>query len=371
MKKIVNTNPLQLQIALTFLQGIGAVRARLLLSKVPDLQCLFNYSLRELEHATGLSKKLLKHMDRENALIKAQKQMNYFEKNNIHSYFIQQAEYPRRLKQCEDAPVLLFGKGNLDLNANRIVAIVGTRNATDYGREICEHLIQSFVGKNILVVSGMAYGIDICVHQLCVKHGVPTIGVLGHGLDRMYPSAHKNTANRMMENGGLLTEYLPGTLPDRENFPMRNRIVAGMCDATIVVESKNKGGSLITADLANDYSRDVFAVPGNIGQQFSEGCNKLISDSRAHLYLSPEHFLTWMNWSDDKKVVMAQRKLFTSLSAEEKTMIDLLETEGEQHMDALAYKSKMPISKTSVVLFQLEMNGLVRAMPGKKYILVA
>jgi DNA processing protein len=367
----VDTNQLRLQIALTYLQGIGSIRARVLLSKIPDISCLFSYSLGELEQTTGLSKKILKQINRGEALIKAEKQIDFILKNSLKTFFIQSPDYPRRLKQCEDAPMLLFGKGNLDLNPLHAVAIVGTRSATDYGREVCEKLIFSMVGKNILVVSGMAYGIDICVHQLCVKHNVPTIGVLGHGLDRLYPSAHKNTAQRMLETGGLLTEFYPGTLPDRENFPMRNRIVAGMCDATIVIESKNKGGSLITADLANDYSRDVFAVPGNIGQMYSEGCNKLISSSRAHLYLSPEHFLTWMDWGGAKKTITAQREIFSLLSVDEKTMIELLQTEGEQHIDSLSYKSKMPISRTSVILFQLEMSGLVKALPGKKYVLVA
>lgn len=367
----MHSSLLQQQIALSFLQGIGSIRARLLLSKVPDVSAIFTLSLRDLEYLTGLSKKVLKHMNRELALQQAEKQLAFFEKNKVHTYFIQHPDYPRRLKQCEDAPTLLFGTGNLDLNPLRCIAVVGTRNATAYGREICENLIASLVGKNILVVSGMAYGIDICVHQLCVKHNVPTIGVLGHGLDRLYPSAHKNTALKMLETGGLLTEFLPGTNPDRENFPMRNRIVAGMCDATIVVESKNKGGSLITADLANDYSRDVFAVPGCIGQTYSEGCNALISASKAHLYCSPEHFLKWMGWEESKKAVKAQRQLFNSLSEDEKTMIDLLQAEGEQHMDSLAFKSKFPISKTSAVLFQLEMNGLVKALPGRKYVWVA
>ncbi len=367
----MDTHQLQLQIAISFLQGIGSIRARLLLSKIPDLPSLFNLSLRELEQLTGLSKKIIRQMDRANALKQAEKYMRLVENKNVKSFFIQDSDYPRRLKQCEDAPTLLFGQGNLDLNPLRSVAIVGTRNATEYGREMCEKLIHSLIDKNIVVVSGMAYGIDICVHQLCVKYNVPTIGVLGHGLDRLYPSVHKTTATRMMENGGLLTEFLPGTLPDRENFPRRNRIVAGMCDATIVVESKGRGGSLITAELANDYSRDVFAVPGNLGQIYSEGCNKLISDSKAHLYLGPEQFLKWMDWGIAKEKVSVQHKLFNSLSNDEKVMLELLQTEGAQHMDALAHRSQMPISKTSVILFQLEMSGMIKALPGKKYILVA
>lgn len=366
-----NKHLLQQQIAVSFLQGIGPIRARQLLSKIPDIDCLFQYSLKELEDATGISRTLLRQMDRANALAKAEKELEFIERNKIQTYFFTEAAYPRRLKQCDDAPIILYGRGEMDMNTPRVVAIVGTRTATEYGKQTCEELIKSFIGKNILVVSGMAYGIDICVHQLCVKNNIPTIGVLGHGLDRLYPAAHKNTAQKMLSNGGLLTEFLPGTLPDRENFPMRNRIVAGMCDATIVVESKNKGGSLITADLANEYSRDVFAVPGNIGQQFSQGCNQLISQSKAHLCLSPEHFLKWMDWDTEKQPKAAQRELFLDLNDEERVMVSILQKEGEQHMDALAVKSKNPISKTSVLLFQLEMNGWVKALPGQKYVLVA
>lgn len=368
---MLNSNLLQQQIAVSFLQGIGPVRARLLLSKVPDLSCLFDYSLHELSALTGLSKTILKGMERKKALERAEQELPFIEKNDIQTYFVSDSLYPRRLKQCEDAPVMLYGRGNLDLNPLRTVAVVGTRNATEYGKNICIELIESLIGKNVLVVSGMAYGIDICVHQLCVKHNIPTVGVLGHGLDRLYPQAHKHTAKRMLDNGGLLTEFLPGTQPDRENFPMRNRIVAGMSDATIVVESKDKGGSLITAELANDYSRDVFAVPGNIGQIHSKGCNLLISQSKAHLYLSPEHFLKWMDWDQDKKQAIRQRELFNDLNDDERSVLAILEKEGEQHMDALAYKSQNPISKTSVLLFQLEMNGWVKALPGQKYILVA
>ncbi len=366
----MNLNLLQHQIALTFLQGIGPIRARQLLAKLPVPSQLFELSIKDLADLTGLSRKLLQQMDRTLALNKAEKEVEFIEKHNIQTLFYTDEGYPRRLKQCEDAPLLLYGKGNMQLNPPMTVAVVGTRNATDYGKQTCEELIQSFAGKDILVVSGMAYGIDICVHQLCLKHSIPTVGVLGHGLDRLYPQAHKNAAKQMLAQGGLLTEFTSGTLPDRENFPMRNRIVAGMCDATIVVESKNKGGSLITADLANDYSRDVFAVPGNIGQIYSEGCNQLISQSKAHLYLSPAYFLNWMSWDGPKKAKTTQRQLFPDLNEEEKRVVDILEQEGDLHMDALAMKSNNPISKTSVLLFQLEMSGWVKALPGQKYTLL-
>ncbi len=366
----MNSDLIQQQIAVSLLQGIGPIRARRMLAKLPNIDTLFTASLKELEHLTGISQKILRKMNRQNALVLAKKEVEFVLKHNIQPYFLTDTTYPRRLKQCEDAPLMLYGKGNLELNPTKTVAIVGTRNATAYGIKVCEELIQSFVGQNILVVSGMAYGIDICVHQLCVSHNVPTIGVLGHGLDRMYPQSHNATAQRMLNQGGLLTEFVSGTQPDRENFPMRNRIVAGMCDATIVVESKNKGGSLITAELANDYSRDVFAVPGNIGQTYSEGCNQLISQSKAHLYHGPNSFLKWMNWQQTDTPKISQRQLFMNLNEEEQEMLGYLEKEGEQHMDMLAQKTKKPISQTSVLLFHLEMSGWVKALPGKKYALV-
>jgi DNA processing protein len=363
-------NLLRQQIALTLLQGIGPVKARHLLSKVSDLSAVFESPLRELSHQTKFTLTSLKKMNRDFALEQAEKYLSYLINNEIQTCFITDPKYPRRLKQCADAPLLLYARGNMDLNPPKSLAIVGTRKATEYGKMVCEDFLQKVAGKNITVVSGMAYGIDICAHQLCLKYDIPTIGVLGHGLDKIYPSQHKSTALKMLNNGGLLTEFLPFTNPDRENFPMRNRIVAGMCDATLVIESKDRGGSLITADLANDYSRDVFAVPGNLGQIYSQGCNRLIQSSKAHLYLGPEHFLKWMDWGEETASKSIQVPLFVDLNPEEQVMVDILKTEGEQHMDVLSMKSKLPISQTSVVLFHLELNGVVRVLPGKKYVLI-
>ncbi len=363
----MENSTLNYQIALTLLKGIGPIKARTLLSKVGSIESIFNDSLVSISKNAEISLPLLKQMNRENALNIANQHVNYFEKNEINTHFYTSETYPRRLKQCADAPILLFSKGNMDLNAQRIVSIVGTRNATEYGKQVCEEIIKDFVGKNILVTSGMAYGIDICAHQLCLKYDVPTIGVLGHGLDRMYPSEHKITAKKMLENGGLLTEYLPGTNPDRENFPMRNRIVAGMADATIVIESKESGGSLITADLANDYSRDVFAVPGNVGQIYSKGCNLLIAKHKAHLITNCDDFLTWMQWKDEIKPKVVQRALFTNFSKEEVEIISILESEGDLNVDTLALKTKTPVSKINVLLFNLEMVGAVKMLPGNKY----
>ena len=364
-----NSN-LNYQIALTLLKGIGPIKARLLLSQTESLESIFLDSLTSISKKTNISLSILKQMNREKALDIANQHASYVTKNNLESHFFTSDTYPRRLKQCADAPILLFSKGNTNLNFEKIVAIVGTRNATEYGKSVCEEMIKGFIGKNILVVSGMAYGIDIFTHQLCVKYDVPTIGVLGHGLDRMYPSEHIITAKKMFKNGGLLTEYLPGTNPDRENFPMRNRIVAGMSDATIVIESKESGGSLITAELANDYNRDVFAIPGNVGQIYSKGCNTLISKQKAHLITNSNDFLTWMQWKEDVKPKSVQRMLFVDFSEEEKQLISILEQEGELSMDSLSVKSNNPISKTSVLLFNLEMAGAVKTLPGKKFRLI-
>lgn len=355
-----------LPIALTLLKGIGPKKARQLATTFDDLEEFFKDSYIKLKNKTGMPISFLKQMEREIALSKAKEYQNYFKSNNIEPIYLFDDQYPRRLKQCHDAPLLLYGKGKFELNNPKVVAIVGTRNATEYGKEVCIELIEGMIGKDILIVSGMAYGIDICVHQLCVKNNIPTIGVLGHGLDRLYPSVHKHTASRMLSNGGLISEFLPGTKPDRENFPMRNRIVAGMSDATIVVESKNSGGSLITAQLANDYNRDVFAVPGNIGQIYSRGCNELIKAQKAHLITSCQDFLTIMDWNkkENKEI---QINLFQDLSQEERNIVEIIQVKKELNIDVLSSLLKIPISILNVQLFNLEISGILKSLPGKIY----
>jgi DNA processing protein len=367
----LNTKLLQQQLAMLFLQGIGPARARLLLSKTPCLQALFEWSLRDLEKATGLTEKVLVGIKREEALEEAKSHIDFIKKKELRTLFISDADYPRRLKQCADAPLMLFVKGAVDFNSGHWLSIVGTRQASRYGKEVVEKLLASLKGLDITVVSGLALGIDVHAHQECLKNGIKTVGVLGHGLDRIYPSQHREIAQEMTVSGALLTEFPHNTNPDRQNFPRRNRIVAGMCDATIVIESRVKGGSLITADLANDYARDVFAVPGPIYQENSKGCNRLIADAKAHLYHSPEQFLKMMDWVMSSKKEPAQRKLWTNLGENEQKVLTFLSTEGDQHMDALSYKCELPISETSVLLFHLEMNGLVRALPGKRYACIA
>jgi DNA processing protein len=357
---------LHYQIALTLLYGIGPRKAGHLISKLGGIEPIFKEKLTTLHKESGFNKEILKKMNRTEALLEAEKQVAYIVKHKINTHFYLNSNYPRRLKQCYDAPILLYSQGNFDPNPQKTVAVVGTRNATEYGKTICEELISSFQHQNIQVISGMAYGIDICAHSQSVRHGISTIGVLGHGLDRIYPSTHKRIAEQMTEHGGLLTEFLPGTLPDRENFPMRNRIVAGMTDATIVIESKVTGGSLITAELAIDYNKDVFAYPGNVGQQYSAGCNKLLQQNKAQLIQSGNDFLKHMCWDEQSTNKISQPKLFVELEDEERILIDVMAS-APQHIDVLSTMLKQPVSKMSVLLLQMELKGLIKSLPGNKY----
>ncbi len=358
------------EIASSKLHGIGPIRAAQIISKIGSAEALFVNSVKSIWEETGISKSILKIMNREQALKLAEEQYNFNIKNKITSHFFMNKNYPRRLKQCSDPPIIIYSKGKMDLNQNKIVSIVGTRNLTNYGSKILHELIESLKSEQIQVISGLAYGVDILAHRLCVEHGLETIGVLGHGLDRIYPFKHRSTALEMMELGGLVTEFMINTNPDRENFPMRNRIVAGMADATIVIESKIKGGSIITAELANDYSRDVFAFPGDVDRPFSEGCNDLIRKQKAHLITKGDQFLTFMNWKETNKKQVQQKQLFHDLNPEEKKIADLLENENELHADVLCMKSGITPSQMNVHLFNLEMANVVQQLPGKRFKLV-
>ncbi len=362
---------LQQQIALTFLNGTGRKKMRNILAHLPSVEFFFQEKKHNLLKIPGVGKASLIQMNREEAMRKAEPFISFFEKKDMKVHFFQDTDFPSRLNQCDDAPILLFSQGDIDLNPPKIISIVGTRNATDYGKAICDELLHALVGKNVVVVSGLAYGIDIYVHQLCVQLGIQTIGVLGHGLDRVYPSAHKLIAKQMLQNGGLLTEFLPGTLPDRMNFPMRNRIVAGMCDATIVIESGSKGGSLITAELANDYSRDVFAYPGDISREYSKGCNSLIQQNRAHLITSSKDFFQIMGWESKPSITPKQQNLFQAdLSELESKLVNILKQKESASLDFISFKSGESVSDVSVNLLNLEFLGMIKTLPGNRFKLV-
>jgi len=360
------------QIALTLLQNIGHRKIRTILQHI-DTESFFRVSKRRLKEIPSLGEKTLLNLNRDEALLKAEQLLSYFEKNDISPIFFQSEEYPYRLNQCEDAPILLFKKGNMHFNQPKVIAIVGTRNATKYGKRCIDELLDGLKEQNVIVVSGLAYGIDIYAHQRCIELGIQTIGVLGHGLDRIYPSIHKNIANQMLENGGLLSEFLPGTLPDREHFPMRNRIVAGMCDALVVIESKRGGGSLITATIYNSYNKDIFAYPGKANDTLSEGCNGLIKSHRANLIESAADLLYMMNWNEKNNNSPAkasknnQIPLLVNLSLDEQIVTKAFENKNQLHIDEVCYATNFTISKTSTLLLQLEFSNVIKSLPGKIY----
>ena len=303
----------------------------------------------------------------------AEKEMEFIESKGIRLVCYGDEAYPCRLAECADAPLVLHSLGNADLNARRIVSIVGTRHASEYGKALCENFVADLArfAPGTLIVSGLAYGIDVCAHRAALKAGLPTIGVLAHGLDRIYPGAHRTTAKQMLENGGLLTEFMSGTNSFPSNFVQRNRIVAGMADATVVVESASKGGSLITASLALGYDRDCFAFPGRVNDQYSQGCNELVSRNRAALITSAYDFVEAMNWevaTAKKSVEDLQTELFPDLSPDETAVMTALrENSDGLQVNQMVVQLNIPINRLLPLLFEMEMKGFVKAVAGGCY----
>lgn len=304
----------------------------------------------------------------------ADAEMEYNARNNIKTLCLADNDYPQRLKNCADAPLVLFFKGNTDLNRARVINVVGTRHCTAYGQDVIRKFVTELkkLSPEVLVVSGLAYGVDINAHRQALANDLDTVAVLAHGLDNLYPARHKQTADEMIKHGGLLTEFLTNTNADKLNFVRRNRIVAGMSDACVLVESAAHGGGLITTAIARDYSREVFAFPGAVGAPFSEGCNNLIRDHKAQLITSAADFIQALGWETDFKRVQAtrqgiERQLFPELSAEEQTVIEALQSLNDQPISQLSLSANIPISRLTVVLFQLEMKGMLKLLAGGCY----
>lgn len=362
--------------ALTRIPGLGQIGIHRLLESVGSAATIFKERERLKDIVPDLSPKIISALDCPETIRICEAELNFAEKNHIRCLTMKDEEYPSRLRECDDAPILLFYRGTADLNRIHVINIVGTRNATDYGKDICYKFIRDLkeLMPDTLIVSGLAYGTDINAHRTALQYGMETVGVLAHGLDRIYPSVHRRTAADMLEHGGLLTEYPSGTNPDRQNFIKRNRIVAGMSDATIVVESDIKGGALITADIADSYHRDCFAFPGRIGDKYSSGCNNLIKNNKAALLLDADDFIKAMNWDIKTKYVQTegiQRQLFPELSAEESSIADYLKkhTDGIQ-INTLVVNTGIPINKMTGILFEMEMKGVIRALAGGVYKLI-
>jgi DNA processing protein len=361
------TQQLLQQIALTMLTDVGDLTAKKLIAYCGGVEAVFSESVNSLRKIPNISSKVIQSIKNQKVFAEAEKEIRFIEKNNINPLFYLDNNYPQRLKACSDGPILLYSKGNANLNAKRSIAVVGTRHASEYGQEICNDIISDFIGSEILVVSGLAYGVDACSHRSAIKNNLSTVGVLGHGLDRIYPSQHRDLSEQMLQNGGLLTEFRQGVIPDRQNFPMRNRIVAGMTDATLVVESKARGGSLITAYLAFNYNRDVFAIPGRPKDKNAIGCNNLIRNNVAQLVLSSNDIKKALNWVENETLNSVQKKLFVDLDENEQKVVDVMSFDTDIQIDKISIDCGLSMSKTAVVLLNLEFKGVVRTLPGKQY----
>lgn len=358
------------KIAFSFLNGLGSKNARKVIAYTGGLESFFKEKKQNFLKIPGIGESHIRKLNREAALKKAEEELKFIEANDIKLSFYLDENFPQRLLNCPDSPTTLYYKGEIDFNASRILSVVGTRNATDYGKDNCEKIIKALAlhTEKTIILSGLAYGIDICAHKAAMKYQLPTIAVLGHGFHLMYPAQHRKYAEEIIHNGGLISEFTSQSIIDPKHFVRRNRIIAGMADATLVMESANKGGSLTTADIANSYNRDVFAFPGRVGDVYSQGCNHLIKTNQAHLIESVsdlEYILGWDNQVEKNDAV--QTKMFVELSSDEELLISLIKENGKLGIDMLSVKSKLPMSRVSGLLLKMEFEGLVRAHPGKIY----
>ena len=357
------------QIALTLIPGIGDIKAKHLLNAFPDVEELFKESEQGLKHIFGKNISAINAIKSSVPISRAEQELAFAEKNNIQVLFYNDPEYPSRLKRsdCPDSPVVLYYKGNIDLNMSKIISIVGTRNASEYGKEMTDKFVQALSSENILIVSGLAYGIDIHAHKAALQNNLSTVAVLAHGLDRIYPSLHTKVATQMLENGGLLTDYMSGTRPDAGNFPSRNRIIAGLADATLVVEASKKGGALITSELANSYNRDVFAVPGDLQKSTSEGCNHLIKTNKASLVQSIDDIYYILGWDKQKTEKTVQKNLFPTLTENENVIYRYLLENKESSIDELLANTNLSLPKIAAALLSMELQNILKCLPGKVY----
>lgn len=356
------------QLALTLVPNIGDVQARILVQHFGTATAIFNAKEHLLQKIEGIGAIRAQSIKAFADWDKAEAELKFIAQQNIQPIFITDDDYPKRLANCTDAPMLLFYKGTTNLNAAKIISIVGTRTNTEYGKAFTEKLVHDLSPYNIVIVSGLAYGIDSHAHKAAVKNNLPTVGVVGHGLDKIYPPQHAPLAKEMVAaGGGLLTEFFSGTIPDRHNFPLRNRVVAGISDATVVVETLIAGGSMITAKLADGYNRDVFAVPGRTIDVKSAGCNYLIQNNKAVLLNNADTLLEVMGWKEKKKTPPKQRTLFIELTPDERKITDILTQRETVSVNDLCFESGLSNSTIAAVILNLEMQSIITALPGKMY----
>ena len=349
-------------------KAIGDILAKKLIVNVGDVTQIFKEKSTTLQKINGIGNHAIKHLLDSKNILEAEQELAYIKKNNIaYTYFLED-DYPKNLHNCIDSPILFFKDGNINFNNDKIISIVGTRNMSSYGRDFCTKLIEDLAGFNPIIVSGFAYGVDICAHKAAIKNNLQTIAVLAHGFEQIYPKVHKKYINQVNENGGFLTEFWSEEQPLRENFLKRNRIVAGISKATIIIESASKGGSLVTADIANSYDRDVFALPGRVTDVFSKGCNSLIKNNQANVLTSANDIIKMLNWDlleQAKKPI--QKQLFLELNFEEQILYDYLLKNGKQLLDIIALDCNIPLFQLSAILLKMELKGITKPLPGKMF----
>jgi len=359
------------QIALTLIPRIGPVQAKILVDHFGSAASVFKARKEELDKLDGIGEVRASSIRHFKNFKKAEEEILFIERYKIQPLFLTDDCYPKRLLNCYDPPTILFYRGNANLNTSKIVAVIGTRSNTEYGKHITEKLIADLSRQEVLVVSGLAFGIDAIAHKASLKNGLSTVGVLAHGLHTIYPEQHASLAKTIVKNGGLLSEFKSNIKPDKHNFPNRNRIVAGMSDAVIVVETGIKGGSMITAELANSYNKDVFAFPGRSTDMVSAGCNQLIKTNKAMLITDAQQLLEIMGWENKKTSrSKVQKELFIELSADEKIVYDILKLSSYTHIDEINMKSGISSSRVAAAILNLEIKNIIAVMPGKRYWLI-
>lgn len=355
------------EIAITLVTGIGDVVGKKLVAYCGGAEAVFCENKKALLQVPNITENVIKSIMSKEVMKKAEEELLFVEKNGIKPLFYLDPQYPKRLQHCHDSPMMLYYKGEADLNVPKVVGVVGTRNISDYGRYVTERIIEDLASDNVLIISGLAYGVDATAHRAALKYDLVTVGVLGHGMQTIYPAENRKLSQKMLEKGGVLTEFVNGTKPDRENFPQRNRIVAGMVDCLVVIESALKGGAMITAEIANSYDREVFAVPGRIGDIYSEGCNHLIKINKANLLTNATDIRYIMRWDVDTKVVPKQMRMFRDFSEDEKKIMDVFGKNNIVHLDDIIVGTDLSPSKIASVLLSLEFDGVLTALPGKRY----
>lgn len=365
----MTTSDLFYTLALLKIEGVGDIVAKKLLHQFGSAKNIFSASKSQLCAVHGVGEVLYRNLQNKEVFKLAESELNFIEKNAIGYTFYQDEGYPQRLQHCIDGPTVLFQTGNMQVDGHKTISIVGTRQITSNGIDFTRKLIEELSPLNPVIVSGFAYGVDIVAHQAALDCGLQTIGVLAHGLNQIYPKTHKKYVKAMEQNGGFFTEFWSTSSPERENFVKRNRIVAGISEATIVIESAEKGGSLITANLANEYNRDVFAVPGRTSDKYSQGCNTLIKTQQAHLLQSAADLVYMLNWELEPKCnnAVVQKQLFISLEPDEQRVYDYLLKSGKELLDVIALECQLPIHKITTLLLTMELKGVVRPLPGKLF----